>query len=97
MIKQKMNKEELKFNVGAVVTEPGSTIKNKTGSWRSIKPVINKDKCIKCGRCWQFCPDSAITMSKEGPAEINYDYCKGCGICAMACPSRCIHMEKEKR
>ena len=31
---------------GAVVKEPGSTRKNKTGSWRTFKPVADKDKCI---------------------------------------------------
>jgi pyruvate ferredoxin oxidoreductase delta subunit len=92
-----MKKEQLKFNIGAVITEPGSSMKNKTGSWRSEKPVINKDKCIKCGRCWQFCPDAAIRMQKDGKADVDYDYCKGCGICALECPVKCISMEKEEK
>jgi len=91
-----MTKQELKFNIGAVITEPGSSTQNKTGSWRSLKPVVEKEKCIKCGRCWQFCPDNAINMGKEG-AFVNYDYCKGCGICAMECPVKCIKMEKEEK
>ena len=87
----------MKFNTGAIITEPGSTIKNKTGSWRSLKPAIDKEKCIKCGRCWLFCPDAAIKMDKEGKADIDYDYCKGCGICASECPVNCIKMEKEEK
>ena len=90
-------KDTLKFNVGAVITESGSTEKNKTGSWRTMRPVIDKSKCIKCGRCWEFCPDSAIYMDKEGKSNINYDYCKGCGICSMECPVKCIHMQKEEK
>ena len=50
-------KEELKFNIGAVITEPGSSIKNKTGSWRSMRPIIDRDKCIKCGTCLEVCPE----------------------------------------
>lgn len=92
-----MPKKEMKFNIGAVITEPGSSIKNKTGSWRSQKPVIDKKKCIKCGRCWQFCPDNAIFMDKEGKANINYDYCKGCLICAAECPAKCIKVVKEEK
>ncbi|MBW2981498.1 4Fe-4S binding protein [Candidatus Woesearchaeota archaeon] len=88
----------MKFNIGAVITEPGSSKKNKTGGWRTLKPVINKDKCIKCGKCWQSCPDNAIIMDKkDGKAKVDYDFCKGCGICATECPVKCIEMVKEKK
>jgi pyruvate ferredoxin oxidoreductase delta subunit len=91
-------KEKLKFNPGAVITEPGSSIKNKTGSWRSLRPVIDREKCIKCGRCWMFCPDMAIKMDKkDGKAKVDLDYCKGCGICATECPVKCIKMVKEEK
>jgi pyruvate ferredoxin oxidoreductase delta subunit len=81
------------LSVGAVISEPGSTLRNKTGSWRTLHPVIDYKKCIKCGLCWTFCPDAAI--SKD--FKINYDYCKGCGICASVCPVKAIVMEKEKK
>ncbi len=86
-----------KINIGAVITEPGSSIKNKTGGWRTLKPVINKEKCIKCGRCWMFCPDNAIKIGKDGKPKIDYDYCKGCGICAAECPVKAIIMKKEEK
>lgn len=92
-----VKEEKLKFNIGAVITDIGSSVKNKTGSWRSLKPEINRDKCIKCGRCWQYCPDAAIIMAKDGKAKVNYDYCKGCGICADECPVKCIEMLKEQK
>lgn len=88
----------MKYNTGAMITEPGNSTQNKTGSWRSMKPKINRDKCIKCGRCWQFCPDAAIKMKKsDGKASVLYDYCKGCGICAAECPVKCIIMEPEQK
>lgn len=91
-------KQELKINTGAVITDIGSSRKNKTGSWRSMKPEIDRERCIKCGRCWQYCPDAAIFMDKkDGKARIDHDYCKGCGICAKECPVRCIEMKKEKK
>ncbi|MBW2966232.1 4Fe-4S binding protein [Candidatus Woesearchaeota archaeon] len=92
-----MNKEKLKFNIAAIITEPGSSIKNKTGGWRTLKPVIDRDKCIKCGKCWQQCPDTSIKIDKEGKATIDYDFCKGCGICAAECPVKCIQMIKEEK
>ena len=83
--------------IGAVITEPGSTIRNKTGGWRSFRPVLDQEKCRRCGICWQFCPDNAITRNEKGEFVINYDYCKGCGICAKGCPFGAIAMEKEEK
>ena len=76
----------------------------KTGDWRSMRPIIDQNKCVKCLTCYIFCPEMAIivewedkTKNKVARVEINYDYCKGCGICAEECPVKAIHMELEKR
>ena len=87
-----------KINIGAIITEPGSSVKNKTGSWRSLRPVVDTSKCIKCGKCWQCCPDNTINpRKKDGKSEVDYNYCKGCGICASVCPVKCIAMQKEQK
>lgn len=67
---------------------------NKTGSWRTFKPIIYKEKCTKCMVCWKFCPEICIEIVEEYPM-IDYVYCKGCGICANECPKKCIEMVKE--
>jgi len=90
-------KEKPKISIGAVIDQPGSTIKNKTGGWRSFRPIIDQEKCIKCGKCWASCPDNAIRKNKKGEFEFNYDYCKGCGICANECPVKAIKMVKEEK
>ena len=92
-------KKEKKQNlpVGAVISDAGNSVKNKTGGWRSFKPVIDKGKCIKCKVCWQYCPDNAIKILKDGSVEIDYDYCKGCGICSNECKVKAIVMELEKK
>jgi pyruvate ferredoxin oxidoreductase delta subunit len=64
--------------------------------WRTYKPVIDYDKCIKCLRCFLVCPDGVIDKTKED-LEIDYDYCKGCGVCAHECPVNCIEMVKEEK
>jgi pyruvate ferredoxin oxidoreductase delta subunit len=96
-----MSKEEKKpgwkeLPLGAVVTEPGSSRKYKTGDWRAFKPVVEGDKCVNCLLCWVYCPDAAIVRTEKG-VEINYDYCKGCGICAKECPRLAIKMVEEKK
>ncbi|MDD1768064.1 MAG: 4Fe-4S binding protein [Methanomassiliicoccales archaeon] len=69
---------------------------NKTGNWRTIRPVFDESKCTRCYICWKYCPDLSIEVETEGDfPKIDYDHCKGCGICANECPSEAIVMEKE--
>lgn len=75
------------------------TLNNKTGSWRTMRPVVSQNKCKdagkKCGLCKLFCPDCAVLVGDDGVVKINLDYCKGCGICANECPRKAIEMVGE--
>jgi pyruvate ferredoxin oxidoreductase delta subunit len=82
--------------IGGVVSEPGSSLKYKTGDWRAFRPQVDKEKCVNCLICWIYCPDSAI-IRMEKWVEVNYDYCKGCGICAHECPKEAIKMVEEQK
>lgn len=88
----------------------GTMRQNKTGTWRSVKPVIDYSSCIRCMICWKYCPDDAIKIDRRGKKEapkerfvkepvpvIDYDYCKGCGICAEECPKKCISLVGEEK
>nr|WP_300095291.1 4Fe-4S dicluster domain-containing protein [Sedimentibacter sp.] len=66
------------------------------------RAIINQDKCIKCGRCKETCPYSAIVKYERpcaaacgvnaiesdylGRAQINADRCVSCGNCIIQCP-----------
>lgn len=74
----------------------------KTGDWRSLRPVIDRKKCIPtvknkpaCFLCWLYCPEGVVKAGIE--VEIDLDYCKGCGICAEECPPRAISMVREDK
>lgn len=67
----------------------------KTGDWRTLKPVIDQEKCIRCLLCWVYCPDMSIIWDGE-KVEVDYDFCKGCGICAEECPRKAITMVEER-
>jgi len=77
-----------------IVKKAGSAEKNKTGSWRSFRPVV-VGKCAGCKICEFYCPDMAIKVEGE-TAKIDYDYCKGCLICVEVCPQKAIKKEREK-
>ena len=80
---------------------PGSSLNNKTGSWRVFKPVTDYNTCIGCSLCAKFCPDACIDMKAQADFAnklkpvTDYDYCKGCGLCAKECPVKAIKMEKD--
>ena len=80
---------------GCTVNEPGNAAQYRTGDWRSIRPVWDHTRCIKCGVCYIFCPDAAILKNAEGYFEADLYYCKGCGICAQECVTGCIKMVEE--
>lgn len=84
-------------DIGCVVLNPGSSREYKTGDWRSRRPVWEHEKCIKCGVCWNFCPDMSIVQRADGYFTSDLDYCKGCGICAEECWTGCITMHEEDR
>ncbi|MBA7627594.1 Pyruvate synthase subunit PorD [subsurface metagenome] len=84
------------LEIGSIVTEPGSASQYQTGTWRSERPIIDLDKCNKCGLCYIFCPDAAIEMNDEGYPEVDLFYCKGCGICAVECPKQAITQVEEE-
>lgn len=66
-----------------------------TASWRTERPVMDMEKCIKCGLCLTYCPVNSIIGTEDGAYRITYDYCKGCGICAKECPRQAIGMVLE--
>ena len=72
--------------------DPGWSADNRTGSWRALRPVIDFEKCSRCGICWLFCPDGTIDRDTF---HIDYTYCKGCGICATECRIHAIEMVRE--
>jgi len=81
--------------LGMVVTDAGNAASNRTGDWRSQRPIWNHERCIKCGICYLFCPEGCIGQNQEGFFEANLYYCKGCGICSRECPTQAITINEE--
>jgi len=91
--------DKIKFNniddLPPMTVSAGRMLGNKTGGWRSLRPVIDSKKCTACMICWKFCPDTCIEPG-ELPV-IDMDYCKGCGICAEECPTGAIILIEERK
>jgi len=73
---------------------PGTSKVNKTGSWRTMRPIFKHDTCNDCRICVTVCPDACVSGA-DFVYDANLDYCKGCGICAHECPVNDIDMVPE--
>ncbi len=91
---------------GHEVTGFGGAIKNlgmgcasrggKQEQHSDLKPAVDPEKCVRCGRCTRWCPSGAITVSKEGPATIDESLCIGCAECTVTCRSDAIGIHWEE-
>jgi pyruvate ferredoxin oxidoreductase delta subunit len=82
---------------GPLISKPGSSRANKTGSWRvKLKPKFLKKNCIGCKLCLSVCPETCISGEGKNTYDCDYAYCKGCGLCATVCPKADIEMVPEE-
>ncbi len=63
--------------------------------------VIDKEKCIKCGKCVEICRFAAISPVRDKVSNgVSKDFfidgvsCEGCAFCSFVCPVGAIKMEE---
>ena len=59
-------------------------------------PLLDEEKCIKCGLCSKICKENAIFWVKNKKPLFIYDLCSACGACVLVCPNKAIKTKKEK-
>jgi dihydropyrimidine dehydrogenase (NAD+) subunit PreA len=62
-----------------------------------VYPVIDRDVCIGCGRCYISCRDGghqAIAFGEDRQPKILGARCVGCHLCRLVCPTGAIGMSK---
>ena len=54
--------------------------------------VIDKNCCVGCGACVNFCPGDIIYMDeKNQKAVVKYpEECWHCACCRLECPAQCV-------
>jgi ferredoxin len=59
------------------------------------KPVCDREKCQKCGKCVKKCPANAIRISpdiEDGFPVFDLRKCEGCGRCFNLCSAEAIEL-----
>ena len=59
-----------------------------------LYPLIDKEKCISCGKCARICAESeyhALCLEKNS-LLLNKESCAGCSLCSHVCPKEAIKM-----
>lgn len=53
-----------------------------------MPPVINEDKCVKCGKCADICSEDVFFGSKKKmfPVVAYPEECWHCNACVLDCP-----------
>ncbi len=88
---------------GHIITGFAATIKNlgmglasrsgKLLQHANMSPTINREKCVFCGKCMEWCPRNAI-VEDNGKAFIIDEKCVGCGQCLAVCRSNAVKFNR---
>ena len=59
-------------------------------------PEWEKDRCIRCGICYVYCPTGSVVRLEDGFFEADKKTCSSCGICHRECWLGVISMVEEE-
>lgn len=59
-----------------------------------MPPVIDSDKCTRCGTCFDVCTEDVYFNSQTGevPSVTYPDFCFHCNCCVEECPVEAIKL-----
>ena len=57
----------------------------------TIRPSVDRDKCVGCGICIKSCNAEEICF-EEGKVQIDSEKCEGCAMCIAVCEGRAINV-----
>ena len=86
----KLVDNDMQWNVEKVFAKP---LGKKFQNMMTSHPAVKKSQCKGCKKCYDHCPNQAITMVKN-VAKFDLDLCIRCYCCQELCP---YHLIKVKR
>ncbi len=86
-------------NLNSIIGEelPNFVLPSQMDRSTVVYPIVDRDKCIGCGRCFISCSDGghqAITFAEDRKPRLNGSKCVGCLLCQHVCPTGAIKLSK---
>jgi ferredoxin len=81
------------LEVAGMKNKPGKTLRTGFGD-ESARPVIDYERCNRCGLCFKACP-SGTTFDRDGTPAVDIDRgsgCLACGWCMSVCSQEAIRV-----
>lgn len=67
--------------------------KNNSRKYQWIK--VDKEKCVKCRKCVNYCPRDVLRADENGFPYMKYrDDCWYCDVCTYICPTEALVLEE---
>ena len=85
-----------KVTIECSVVARGDVEPFKPGIKRESLPEWDKERCIRCGICYVYCPTGAVIKVDDGFFDVAADCCSGCSICHRECLCGVISMVGEE-
>ncbi|OPY02711.1 MAG: NADH dehydrogenase subunit I [Syntrophus sp. PtaB.Bin001] len=60
-----------------------------------VRPLLNPEKCTKCGTCVEVCPTGAAQIGHDGFPFYDLEVCVGCAQCIGFCPMMALRINWE--
>ena len=57
-------------------------------------PIVDKDKCLKCGACAKICPKHTMKIKAGEYPKLKVNQCIRCWCCSEVCPVSAISKSK---
>lgn len=77
-----------KFNFSSVEEVVNTSLSKGKIKFTPDNPIVDDNKCIKCGLCEKICPYFAIKV--EDKVNVDKEKCFGCSLCESKCPKKAI-------
>ncbi len=86
-------------NLNSIIGEelPNFVLPSEMDRSTVVFPMVDRNKCIGCGRCFISCRDGghqAISFGDDRKPRLNGGKCVGCLLCQHVCPTGAIKLSK---
>ena len=82
-----------RFRFSSILNAPNKL----AGQLTTFTIYLHHDRCVKCGKCIENCPHSALEKDKSGYPVFLKKNCENCYRCIHHCPRMALSLRKRRK